>query len=59
MNDNVLIDTILEAQVILARHIAGERASAEETNAKLIQLLDSSELVKAHAKRGFSSKALE
>jgi hypothetical protein len=58
-NDNVFIDTIPEAQAILARHIAGEHASAEET--KLIQLLDSSELVKALAKRGwgFSSKALE
>jgi hypothetical protein len=59
MNDNVFIDTILEAQAILARHIAGEHASAEETIAKLMQLLDSSELVKALAKRGFSSKALE
>jgi hypothetical protein len=47
MNDNVFIDTILEAQAILARHIAGEHASAEETIAKLMQLLDSTELVKA------------
>jgi hypothetical protein len=30
---------ILEAQAILARHIAGEHASAEETIAKLMQLL--------------------
>jgi hypothetical protein len=50
---------ILEAQAILARHIAGEHASAEETIAKLMQLLDSTELVKALAQRGFSSKALE
>jgi hypothetical protein len=53
MNENVFIDTILEAQAILARHIAGEHASAEETIAKLMQLLDSAELVKAPAKRGF------
>jgi hypothetical protein len=55
----VFINTILEAQAILARHIAGEHASAEETIAKLMQLLDSTELVKALARRGFSSKALE
>jgi hypothetical protein len=47
MNDNIFIDTILEAQAILARHIAGEHASAEETTAKLLQLLDSTELLKA------------
>jgi hypothetical protein len=53
------IDTILEAQAIVARHLAGEHASAEETIAKLMQLLDSTELVKALAKRGYSSKAFE
>jgi len=52
-------NTILEAQAIVARHIAGEHASAEETIAKLMQLLDSTELVKALAQRGFSSKAFE
>jgi hypothetical protein len=57
MNDNIFIDTILEAQAILARHIAGEHASAEETISKLMQLLDSTELVKALAKLGFLSKA--
>jgi hypothetical protein len=31
MNDNVFIDTILEAQEILAGHIAREHASAEGT----------------------------
>ena len=59
MSDDIFIDTILEAQAIVARHIAGEHASAEETIAKLMQLLDSTELVKALAKRGFSSKAFE
>jgi hypothetical protein len=29
MNENVFIDTILEAQAILTRHIAGEHASAQ------------------------------
>jgi hypothetical protein len=57
MSDDIFIDTILEAQAIVARHLAGEHASAEETIAKLMQLLDSTELVKALAKRGFSSKA--
>jgi hypothetical protein len=33
--------------------------SAEETIAKTTQLLDSTELAKARAKQGFSSKALE
>jgi len=61
MNNDIFIDTILEAQAILARHLAGEHASAEETIAKLMQLLDGPELVKvkALAKRGFSSKAFE
>ena len=59
MSDAIFIDTILEAQAIVARHIAGEHASAEETIAKLMQLLDSTELVKALAKRGYSSKAFE
>jgi hypothetical protein len=59
MSDDIFIDTILEAQAIVARHIAGEHASAEETIGKLMQLLDSTELVKALAKRGFSSKAFE
>jgi len=35
MNDNVFIDTLLEAQAILARHIAGEDASAEEEPASI------------------------
>ena len=56
MSDDIFIDTILEAQAIVARHIAGEHASAEETIAKLMQLLDNTELVKALAKRGYSSK---
>ena len=59
MSDDIFIDTILEAQAIVARHLAGEHASAEETIAQRMQLLDSSELVKALAKRGFSSKAFE
>src|SRR5262249_6439752 len=59
MSDDIFIDTILEAQAIIARHIAGEHASGEETIAKLMQLLDSTELVKALAKRGFSSTAFE
>jgi hypothetical protein len=29
MNENVFIDTILEAQAILTRHIAGEHSSAQ------------------------------
>jgi hypothetical protein len=57
MNDALFIDTILEAQAILARHIAGEHASAEESIAQLVQLLDNAELVKALAERGFASKA--
>jgi len=59
MSDDIFIDTILEAQAIVARHLAGEHASADETIAKLMQLLDSTELVKALAKRGYSSKAFE
>ena len=59
MSDDIFIDTILEAQAIIARHTAGEHASAEETIAKLTQLLDSTELVKALAKKGFSSQAFE
>jgi hypothetical protein len=57
MNDTLFIDTILEAQAILARHIAGEHASAEESISQLVQLLDNAELVKALAERGFASKA--
>jgi hypothetical protein len=30
-DDAILIETILEAQTILARHFAGERASADDT----------------------------
>ena len=59
MSDDIFIDTILEAQAIVARHLAGEHASADETIAKLMQLLESTELVKALAKRGYSSKAFE
>ena len=59
MDDHILIDTILEAQAIVARHIAGERISAEEAINELAKLLDSVELVKELAKRGYSSKAFE
>ena len=59
MSDDIFIDTILVALAIVARHLAGEHASADETIAKLMQLLDNTELVKALAKRGFSSKAFE
>jgi len=60
MDDYILIDTILEAQAVVARHFAGrERVSAEETIKQLVQLLDSVELVKELAKRGYSSKAFE
>ena len=59
MNDQILIDTILEAQATLARHVPGDHASAEETIAQLVKLLDSVELVEELAKRGFSSKAFE
>jgi hypothetical protein len=59
MSDNIFIDTILEAQAILARHNAREHASAEATVTQLIQLLDSIELVKALKERGFSSKAFK
>ena len=57
MNDNIFIETILEAQAILARHAAGERVSPEETIAQLMKLLDSPELVQALSERGFSSQA--
>jgi hypothetical protein len=57
MDDHILIDTILEAQAIVARHIAGERISAEEAINELAKLLDSVELVKELAKRGYSSEA--
>jgi hypothetical protein len=56
MND-VLIDTIIDAQAILARHFAGEHASAEDTLDQLLKLFDSAELVKALAERGYPSKA--
>ena len=59
MSYDIFIDPILEAQAIVSRHLAGEHASADETIAKLMQLLDNTELVKALAKRGFSSKAFE
>jgi hypothetical protein len=58
-DDHVLIDTILKAQAVVARHIAGERVSAEETINQLARLLDSFELVKELAKRGYSSKAFK
>jgi hypothetical protein len=44
MNDNVFIDTILEAQAILARHIRRRTCFGRGNNRKLMQLLDSSEL---------------
>ena len=57
MDDHILIDTILEAQAIVARHIAGERISAEEAINELAKLLDSVELAKELARRGYSSEA--
>ena len=57
MDDHILIDTILEAQAIVARHVAGERISAEETINELAQLLDSVELVNELSKRAYSSEA--
>ena len=59
MNDQILIDTILEAQAALARHVRGDHGSAEETIAQLVKLLDSVELIEELDKRGFSSKAFE
>ena len=59
MNDAILIDTILEAQAILARHIAGEHASADDTIAQLLKLLDSAELVKVLAERGHENRAFK
>jgi hypothetical protein len=56
-DDAILIETILEAQAILARHFARERASADETLANLFKLFDSAELVGELAKRGYSSGA--
>jgi hypothetical protein len=35
MDDAILIETILEAQPILARHVSGEHASADDTIANL------------------------
>jgi hypothetical protein len=51
MDDSILIQTILEALAVLARHFAGERASADETRANLFKLFDSAELVEELAKR--------
>ena len=59
MNDAILIETILEAQAILARHIAGEHASADDTIAQLLKLLDSAELVNALAERGHENRAFK
>jgi hypothetical protein len=59
MNDAILIETILEAQAILARHIAGEHASADDTIAQLLKLLDSAELVNALAERGYENRAFK
>ncbi len=59
MDDAVLVETIREAQAILARHMAGEHASADETIANLMQLFDSADVVEALAARGFSSEAFK
>ena len=59
MNEAILIETILEAQAILARHIAGEHASADDTIAQLLKLLDSAELVNALAERGYENRAFK
>lgn len=59
MDDSILIDTILEAQAVVARHVPGDHASAEATIAELVKVLDSVELVEELAKRGYSSKAFE
>jgi len=56
-DDAILIETILEAQTILARHFAGERASADDTLANLFKLFDSPELVEELANRGHPSRA--
>jgi hypothetical protein len=57
MDDDIFVETIREAQAVLARHVAGEHASAEETINQLIQLFDDTEIVKALAARGFPSEA--
>lgn len=57
MDDAVLVETIREAQAILARHSAGEHPSSDDTIAQLMQLLDGAEVVKALADRGFPSAA--
>ncbi len=57
MDDTVLVETIREAQAILARHMGGEHASADDTVNQLMRLFDSQEVVKALADRGFSSEA--
>jgi hypothetical protein len=59
MDDAVLVETIREAQAILSRHMSQEHVSAEETIALLVRLLDSPEVVKALADRGFFSEAFE
>jgi hypothetical protein len=56
MDDAILIQTILEAQAILARHLSGEHASTDDTIANLVKLFDSAELVEELAKRGYSSR---
>ena len=57
MDDTILVETIREAQAVLARHRESAHPSADETLAELIQLLDSAEVVKALADRGFRSEA--
>ena len=59
MDDTILVETIREAQTILARHSEQEHPSADETLALLMQLLDSAEVVKALAGRGFTSEAFK
>jgi len=55
MDDTVFVETVREAQAILARHSEQEHPSSDETLALLLQLLDSAEVVKALAERGFTS----
>jgi hypothetical protein len=59
MDDSVLVATIREAQTILSRHLAGEHVSADETVNLLLQLFDSTEVIKALADRGFLSEAFK
>jgi hypothetical protein len=53
VDDTILVETIREAQAIIARHREGVHPSADDTIAQLMQLLDSAEVVKALADRGF------